>query len=98
MPVRKFLAFPLLALALGSAAADDGRTRFLAANCAYCHGPDGHSHGAIPSLAGLDAGYFIAQMQAFRSGARAATVMQTHALGYNDGEIAALAQWFESHR
>ena len=72
----------------------DARTRTLAANCSYCHGPDGKSRGAIPSLAGLDKGYFVQQMKDFKSGTRPAVVMQKHALGYNDEEIEKLATWF----
>ena len=54
----------------GIAGAVDTRTRFMAANCSYCHGPDGKSHGAIPSLAGVEPGYFVEQMKAFRDGSR----------------------------
>ncbi len=85
-------------LCLGSAAwaaePIDTRTRLLAANCAYCHGPDGKSRGAIPSLAGLEKGYFIQQMKDFKSGARPATVMHQHAGGYTDEEVEKLAAWF----
>jgi hypothetical protein len=59
----------------------DTRARFMAANCSYCHGPDGKSHGAIPSLAGLEPGYFVEQMKGFRDGSRPATVMKKHANG-----------------
>jgi cytochrome c553 len=57
--MKKTLAISLLAGALGalsatSAQAIDTKARFMAANCAYCHGPEGKSRGAIPSLAGLE--------------------------------------------
>jgi cytochrome subunit of sulfide dehydrogenase len=84
--------------AVASAQAEDTRARFMAANCAYCHGPEGHSRGAIPSLAGMEAKYFVDQMKAFRDGSRAATVMQKHANGYTDAEFEALGKWFESHK
>jgi len=90
------LAFAgLVGLALsGIADAVDTRARFMAANCSYCHGPDGKSHGAIPSLAGLEPGYFVQQMKAFRDGSRPATVMKKHASGYNDAEFEAMAKYF----
>lgn len=72
----------------------DTRARFMAANCAYCHGPEGKSHGAIPSLAGLEPGYFVEQMKAFRDGSRPATVMKKHANGYTDAEFEAIAKYF----
>jgi cytochrome c553 len=72
----------------------DPRARFIAANCSYCHGPDGHSRGAIPSLAGMEPGYFVQQMKAFRDGSRPATVMKKHANGYTDAEFEAMAKYF----
>jgi cytochrome c553 len=74
----------------------DPRTRFMAANCSYCHGPDGKSHGAIPTLAGMEPGYFVQQMKAFRDGTRPATVMKKHANGYTDAEFEAMAKYFAS--
>ncbi len=81
-------------LSLIASAHADPRARFMAANCAYCHGPEGKSRGAIPSLAGLDAGYFVTQMKAFRDGTRPGTVMQKHANGYTEAEYLALAKHF----
>lgn len=99
--MKKSLAVGLLiAGALGAVASAqaDSRTRFMAANCAYCHGPDGKSRGAIPSLAGLEKGYFVDQMKAFRDGTRPSTVMSKHAQGYTDAEYEALGAWFSTHK
>ncbi|NWG86055.1 MAG: c-type cytochrome [Hydrogenophilaceae bacterium] len=95
--MKHTLAYTLLfvgALGVVSAAQADSRTRTMAANCAYCHGPEGKSRGAIPSLAGLEKGYFVQQMKDFQSGTRPSVVMQKHALGYTDEEIEKLAAWF----
>lgn len=93
----------LVAGALGVVASvqADSRTRFMAANCAYCHGPDGKSRGAIPSLAGIDKAYFVQQMKDFRSGTRtgaSSTVMHHHAMGYTDEEYEKLGDWFAAHK
>jgi len=99
--MKKFLALTLLiagALGAAASASADPRVRFMAANCSYCHGPDGHSRGAIPSLAGLEAKYFVVQMKAFRDGSRPATVMAKHANGYTDTEFEAMGKWFEAHK
>lgn len=93
----------LVAGALGVVASvqADSRTRFMAANCAYCHGPEGKSRGAIPSLAGIDKAYFVQQMKDFRSGARtgaSSTVMHHHAMGYTDEEYEKLGEWFATHK
>lgn len=95
--MKKTLAVTLLlAGSLGaiSAHAVDPKARFMASNCAYCHGSDGKSQGAIPSLAGLEQQYFIDQMKAFKDGSRPGTVMQKHASGYTEAEYAAMAKYF----
>jgi sulfide dehydrogenase cytochrome subunit len=78
-------------------ASSEGSTssaRYLAANCANCHGTDGRSVGAVASLAGYPAGRFIEQMNAFRDGSRPATIMHQLAKGYSETQIAALATYF----
>jgi sulfide dehydrogenase cytochrome subunit len=72
------------------------RTRALAATCANCHGTDGRAvdGSAVPGLAGMPAGYLVEQMNAFKSGARQATVMHQLAKGYDDAQIRALAAYF----
>ena len=72
------------------------RTRSLAATCGQCHGTDGHAidAAAVPGLAGLPASYVVEQMNAFKSGARTATVMHQIARGYSDAQIDQLARYF----
>ncbi len=84
----------VLGLGAGSVAAQDAR--YLAGNCANCHGTDGRSvgGGGMPGLAGLSRTYFIEQMNAFRGGARQATVMHQIAKGYTDAQISALADFY----
>jgi sulfide dehydrogenase cytochrome subunit len=70
--------------------------RYLAANCANCHGTEGRAAagGGMPGLAGLSRTYFIEQMNAFRSGARQATIMHQLAKGYSDEQISRMADYF----
>ncbi|HYN54613.1 MAG TPA: c-type cytochrome [Methylotenera sp.] len=68
--------------------------RSLAASCAACHGTNGNSSGNAAKLAAIDKAYFMAQMQAFKSGARASTVMHRHVKGLNTQEISDLAEYF----
>ena len=81
-------------LTIPAAFADQQHTRTLAASCAACHGPNGNSVGGTPVLAGLDRSHFLLQMQSFRNGARASTVMHHHAKGLTIEEIEALAEYF----
>lgn len=70
------------------------RGELLASSCQSCHGPGGKSKGAIPSLAGLEKGYFVKSMQDFKSGARPASVMHRHSKGYTDAEYALMGEYF----
>ena len=88
------LAASVLGFVAGGAAAQDAR--YLASVCANCHGTDGHSVATqgMPGLAGLSRPYFIEQMNAFRSGARQATVMHQLSKGFSDQQISLLADFF----
>lgn len=96
---------PLLAAALLAPplayAQDRNLGRNLAAQCANCHGTNGQSQGGIPGLAGQSRGYLIAQMNAFKTGARtgpAATIMHQLAKGYTDEQVAMMADYFASQK
>ena len=67
-------------------------------SCAGCHGTDGNSPGAIPSIAGKSAGFIQSALIDFRSGKRDGTVMSRHATGYSDEEIRLIAEFFASRR
>ena len=79
-----------------AARADDRayrRTEALAFTCFTCHGTDGRSPGAIPSLCGKTASFIIRRMHQFRSGERQATIMNRLAKAYNDEQIARIAKY-----
>jgi cytochrome c553 len=80
------------ATALAQSNADAGR--YVAANCANCHGTQGVAKGAMPSLAGQKKDYIVEQMRAFRDGKRPATVMHQLAKGYTDAQIEAVGEFF----
>lgn len=75
-------------------------TRSLAATCANCHGTDGKAvqGSSVVSIAGLDKNYLMAQLQAFKSGARPATVMHQISKGYSDAQIETLASYFAAQK
>ena len=70
----------------------------LAHACAACHGPDGQSQRAIPSLDALSAADAIAALQAFRAATRKGTVMLHIAKGLDDADITAVATYFATLR
>ena len=94
------LAALLSLSAIAPATAQSSDVRYLAANCANCHGTDGRAAcgAGMPGLAGLSAAYFIEQMNAFRNGSRQATIMHQIAKGYTDTQVAAMAQYFAAQK
>lgn len=98
-PVR-FLSLAFLGLALTPAAqaADITRGKILASTCFACHGTDGKSSGAIPSIYGFPAETLYHNMKAFQDGTRPATVMGRHAKGYTDEEIRLIAEYLSNIR
>ncbi|WP_395055595.1 c-type cytochrome [Polaromonas sp.] len=74
--------------------------RSLAATCANCHGTDGRAvqGSSVLSLAGMDKNYLVAQMQAFKSGTRPATVMHQISKGYSDAQIDIMASYFAAQK
>jgi sulfide dehydrogenase cytochrome subunit len=71
----------------------------LANTCAGCHGTHGASAGpASPSLGGISNEYFKETMAGFASGDIKSTIMGRIAQGYNEDEIAAMADYFSKQK
>ncbi len=65
--------------------------------CATCHGVDGMSKiPEAPNLAGQTEIYLIAQLTAFRQGARSNEMMNVVVKELSDDDIAALAHYYSS--
>ncbi len=89
-------ALGMLLLVAGTTAlrAADVAPTVLAMPCTGCHGPDGASPGAMPSIAKTSAADMTAKLKAFRAGTVEATVMTRIAKGYTDVEIDSIGQYF----
>ncbi|MGB8339905.1 MAG: c-type cytochrome [Burkholderiales bacterium] len=72
--------------------------RALTANCAACHGTNGNAKAGMPRLAGLGKDYFIEQFQNFKLGTRPATLMHQIAKGFDDKQIAQMADYFAAQK
>ena len=88
---------------VGSASAQSSQAlnvRSLAATCANCHGTNGKAveGSAVVSLAGVPKDYIIAQMAAFKSGARSATIMHQISKGYSDAQVEQIASYFAAQK
>lgn len=62
--------------------------------CFSCHGTDGHSAGAMPSIAGKDPDYIERRLIDYREDRLQGTVMNRIAKGFSDAEIMRLARYF----
>jgi cytochrome subunit of sulfide dehydrogenase len=103
--LQSFTTALLLATGLSAptAQAQDAQTlniRSLAATCANCHGTNGKAFegSAVVTLAGMPKDYIVAQMKAFQTGARPATIMHQLAKGYNDQQIEQIATYFAAQK
>lgn len=84
--------------------AEAGKAR--AVTCMACHGAEGNSSSALwPNIAGQNAGYMLAQLQAFKKGlaepdategVRRDPLMSSQAAMLSDEDMANLAVYFES--
>jgi cytochrome c553 len=89
------LVVALACIWAGGATAQDYAARSWAAGCAGCHGTNGHSTGAVPSLAGRSKADLLAILEEFKAGKRkAATIMHQYAAGYSDAELERIAEYF----
>lgn len=89
-------------LAASCAACHGTNGNSAAGNSTTANSTNGYSAGStsspssIPSISNIDKPTFIAQMMAFRSGERPATVMHRHAKGLTIQEIENLAEYFST--
>jgi sulfide dehydrogenase cytochrome subunit len=68
--------------------------RALAATCANCHGTEGKGveNGGMPLIHQLSQTNMLAQLMAFKSGARSGTIMPQLAKGYTDEQLEVIAR------
>ena len=93
--MRRWLSIAALSACLASGvAAEDHSAAGLADMCAACHGPNGNSPSAVPSIASLDASTFRQLLVQFRTGELESTVMGRILRGITDAEIEFLARHF----
>ena len=69
-----------------------------ASACSGCHPASASLRTGVPPLTGRNAGDIVAAMQTFRSGQRAATVMDRIVKGFSVAEIEAIAAWYANQR
>lgn len=69
-----------------------------ASSCSSCHAANPKADTAVPRLAGRKAADIFADMQAFKTGQKASTVMGRIAKGLTDAEVEAIAAWYAQQK
>lgn len=87
------IVFLSLALPVSSAWSADATVRMWAANCQVCHGPQGKSQGAIPSINVLTPEQIKTAIADYASDKRHSTIMGTIARGFAPDRVAAIAEF-----
>lgn len=95
--IALFYALQKPAAAKTPAAGDKAAGKAAAASCAGCHGEDGVSASpATPSLAGQDAQYLVAALQAYKSGSRGDETMKGMTASLDDVAMKDMAAYYAS--
>jgi len=93
--VALYFALQPPARAKTPAAGDAAAGKAAAGSCTGCHGEDGVSTSpTTPSLAGQDAQYLVAALQAYKGGARANDTMKGLAASISDAAMKNVAAYF----
>jgi sulfide dehydrogenase cytochrome subunit len=69
-----------------------------ASSCSGCHAASAGVDTPVPPLNGRNAADIVTQMEAFRSGQKAATVMDRLAKGFSEAEVQAIAAWYAAQK
>jgi cytochrome c553 len=92
--MRAFLAAAIGALSVAAAVVASAEPPAGAVSCSGCHPSSPAVTSPVPRLAGMDQAAVLKAVQDFRSGQRAATVMDRISRGFTDDEIRAIAAWY----
>lgn len=92
---KAIFALSFLASFSYAAEYDAVKGEMLSLSCVNCHGVDGKSKTAIPSIAGLDKEYLNKTLLEYKNGQREDTfMMQKHTKGFSDAELEQLSYYF----
>ena len=87
--------FAAMADSLVDGSVEAGKSKSI--TCTACHGQEGNSVNPLwPNIAGQNAPYLAAQLEAFQNGTRNDPVMTSQAMLLSDEDIRDLAVYFES--
>jgi cytochrome subunit of sulfide dehydrogenase len=95
-PSLAFAAVTLASILPAAAVAADAPPG--ATSCSGCHSANATDTSTPPRLIGRDPEKMVAALQEFRSGQRAATIMDRVVKGFTPDEIRAIAAWYGAQK
>ena len=98
MKLLSFIAGVLAGASILPAAATAADAPPGATSCSGCHSPDATDTSVPPRLIGRDPAKVVAALQEFRSGQRAATIMDRVVKGFTAEEMQAVAAWYGAQK
>ena len=96
--MRSVVAAVIACVSIAAATVASAEPPAGAAACSGCHPSSARSPSPVARLAGRDRAEIVKAMHDFRSGERAATVMDRIAKGFTDDEIQAIAAWYAEQK
>ena len=96
--MRSVVAAVIACVSIAAATVASAEPPAGAAACSGCHPSSARGPSPVARLAGRDRAEIIKAMQEFRSGERAATVMDRIAKGFTEAEIQAIAAWYAEQK
>jgi cytochrome c553 len=96
--MRSVVAAVIACVSIAAATVASAEPPVGAAACSGCHPSSARGPSPVARLAGRDRAEIVKAMHDFRSGERAATVMDRIAKGFTDDEIQAIAAWYAEQK
>jgi len=96
--MRSVVAAVIACVSIAAATVASAEPPAGAAACSGCHPSSARGPSPVARLTGRDRAEIVKAMHDFRSGERAATVMDRIAKGFTDDEIQAIAAWYAEQK
>ena len=93
---KAYYLLSLIFVTAPSLAQDPTIDRMIAAQCAQCHGTDGHATGDIDSIAGKDTIDLYNKLIDMKEEDRAEDIMEHQAWGYTDEQLYRIARHYST--
>jgi sulfide dehydrogenase cytochrome subunit len=78
--------------------ANNTQAKMLSLSCMNCHGSNGVSTSAMPSIAGIDKKFLYKTLISFKKNKIENTIMRHHTRGFSNKELKMIADYYSKQR